>query len=84
MLGWKLHVGQHVGLRLIHEYRQLGNTRAGMVGNLTPLLAGGVGIVLSECGADPRRDNSPLGLTSIGQGVAHEVNSGAVEKAFRL
>ena len=66
MLGGELHVGQHIGLGLVHEVRQPGHAWPGLIGDLTPLLAGGLGVVLGEGGADPRGDDAALGLTGIG------------------
>ena len=36
MLGGELHVGQHVGLGLVHEGRQPGHAEAGLIGDLAP------------------------------------------------
>ena len=78
MLGGKAHVGQHIGLGFIHESGQLGHARPGLIGDVTPLLAGGGGIVLSEGGADPGGDDATLGLAGVGQGVAHEMDATAL------
>jgi hypothetical protein len=37
----------------------------GLIGDLSPLLASGICIVLGKRRADPRRDNSPLRLSGM-------------------
>ena len=43
--------------------------RPGLIGDLSPLLAGGLGIVLGKRGADPGRDNTPLRLAGMSQAL---------------
>ena len=59
MLGREAHVGQDIGLGIIHQRRQLGHARSGLVGDLAPLLAGRRRVILGERGADPGRDEPP-------------------------
>ena len=44
------HVGQHVGLGLVHECGELGQLGAELVGDPAPLRLGGLGVVLGEGG----------------------------------
>src|SRR6266550_9249596 len=78
MLGREAHVGQHVCLGLIHQRRELGDARPGLVCDLAPLLSRRDGVVLGEGGADPGRDDAPLCLAGIGKRVAHEVYAAAL------
>ena len=75
MLSREAHVGQHVGLGLIHQGGKLADPRPGLIGDLAPLLACGLGIVLGKGSADPRGDDAALCLAGIGHGVAHEVDA---------
>ena len=67
------HVGQHVGLGLVHEVGQLGRLGAELIGHLAPLGRGGLGVLLGKGGGDEGRHHAPAGLTGMGQEVAHEV-----------
>ena len=78
MLGGEAHVGEHIDLGLIHEGGEFGHAGPGLIGDVTPLLAGGGGIVLGEGGADPGGDDAALGLAGVGQGVAHEMDAAAL------
>jgi hypothetical protein len=55
VLGGKAHVGQDVGLGIVHQRRESADPGPDLVGDLAPLLAGGLGIVLRKGGADPGR-----------------------------
>ena len=68
------HVGQHVGLGLVHQVRQLGHLGAELVGHLAPLGLGGHGILLGEGGGDEGRHHAPALLAGMGEEVAHEVD----------
>jgi hypothetical protein len=48
---------------------------AQLVGDLSPLAPGGLGIVLGEGGGDEGRDDAATLLAGMGQGVAHEVDA---------
>ena len=72
------HVGQHVRLGVVHQGRQLGHARAQLVGDMAPLLARGLGVVLGEGGADPGRDDAALRPAGVRHGVAHEVHAAAL------
>ena len=78
-VGRETHVGQHVGFSLVHQRGQFGHTGPRLIGDITPLLASGGRIVLSERGADPGRDDAALGLARVGHGITHEMDPGAVE-----
>ena len=69
------HVGQHVRLGVIQQYRQLWQLRAHLIGHRAPLLAGCFGRFLREGGGDEGRDDAPAALAGMGQGVAHEVDA---------
>jgi hypothetical protein len=53
------HEGEHVGFRFIHEGGELGHLGMQLIGDGTPFLAGGLGIVLNEGGADERGNDAP-------------------------
>jgi hypothetical protein len=80
VLDGKAHIREHVGFALVHERGELGHAWAGLIGDVAPLLLGCRRIVLGEGGADPGGDDASLGFAGVGQGVAHEVNPGAVEE----
>ena len=75
---WEGHVGQHVGLGLVHEVGQLGRLGAELIGHLAPLGLGGLGVLLGKGGGDEGRHHAPAGLTGMGQEVAHEVYAAAL------
>jgi hypothetical protein len=58
------HEGEHIGLCFIHEGREFRHLRTQLIGDLAPLLAGGLGIVLNKGGADEGSDDTTalLGL----------------------
>ena len=72
MLGGEYHIGEHIGLGVVHQCCQLGYPA---VGDLAPLSAGYVGIILRERGADPGGNDAALRLAGIGHGIAHELNT---------
>jgi hypothetical protein len=74
MLCREAHVGEHIGLGIVHQCGELADARPGLIGDLSPLLAGSLGIILGEGGADPGRDDAALCLSGVRQGIAHEVN----------
>jgi hypothetical protein len=51
------HVGEHLGL--VHKLSEFLDARAELVGDLAPLSAGGVGVVLGEGDDDEGRDSPP-------------------------
>ena len=78
VLGREGHVGEHVGLGLVHEGGELGHLGPELVGDAAPLGAGGLGVVLGEGGGDEGRDDAAAALAGMGQGVAHEVDAAAL------
>jgi hypothetical protein len=46
-----------------------------LIGDLKPLGAGGVGIILGEGGVDEGRDDTAALLAGMGQHIAHEVDA---------
>ena len=67
------HDSEYVDLGLVHEC-QLWHLRRQLVGDLAPLPAGGIGVVLNKGGADEGCDDTTALATGIGKRVAHEVN----------
>ena len=61
--------------RLIHEGGELGHLGAQLIGDGTPLLAGGLGIILNEGGADESGNDAPALAPGMRQDVAHEVHA---------
>ncbi len=78
---WGSHVGEHVRLGLVEEGGELGQLGAHLVGDLAPLGAGGVGMILREGGGDERGDDAPAALAGMGEGIAHEMNRAAMAAA---
>ena len=54
---YKGHVGQHVGLRVVHDGGELGDLRADLVGDRAPLYARGFRRLLGEGGGNEGRDD---------------------------
>lgn len=67
----------------IHQGRELRQLRPELVGHAAPLLAGGFGVVLSEGRGHEGGHDPPPALAGMGQRIAHEVPSGAVEEHAR-
>jgi hypothetical protein len=80
MLLGECHERQHVGLGAVHESRKFGHSVAELIGDAAPLFACGVRVGLGKGGADPGRDKTAMTLACVGKNVAHEVDTGAVEK----
>ena len=78
VLGREVHIGEDIGLGVVHQRRQLGHPRPQLIGDLAPLLARCIGIVLRKGGADPGGDDPALGLAGVGHGVAHEVHAASL------
>ena len=74
------HEGEHVDFGLVQQGGELGQLGAQLVGDLTPLLAGGLRRVLGEGGGDEGRDDAAAALAGVRQRVAHEVDAGVVEE----
>jgi len=69
------HEREHVGLRFIHQCGELRHVGAQLIGDLAPLRARGLGVVLDEGGANEGCDHAPALATGMGQHVAHEVHA---------
>src|SRR5690348_16893186 len=78
MLCREAHVSQHIGFGVVHQSSEPTDARSGLIGDLSPLLARRLGIILGKGGADPGRDNTSLGLPGMCQCVAHEVHATAL------
>jgi hypothetical protein len=72
------HVGEDILLGRVEQGGELGQLGAHLVGDLTPLRIGRVGMVLREGGGDEGRDDAPAAPPSIGQSVAHEGHPAAL------
>ena len=80
MLGWEGHIGEHIGLGLVEEGRELGQLGAKLVGDLAPLRSCSLGIVLGEGRGDKGGDDAPATLTGMRHRVAHEVHAAALPR----
>ena len=78
MLGGEGHIGEHVGLGLVHQRGELGHLRPDLVGDEAPLPAGRLGVVLGEGGGDEGGDDTPALAAGMGQDIAHEVDAAAL------
>jgi hypothetical protein len=72
------HEGEDIGLRLVHERGELRHFRTELIGDLAPLLARGLGVVLNESGANEGGDHATALAAGMGEHVAHEVHSAAL------
>jgi len=64
--GGEAHVGEHVGLGVVHDGGELGHPGAYLIRNGAPLGAGGLWRLLREGGADEGRDDPPPALAGMG------------------
>jgi hypothetical protein len=78
MLPGESHVGQHVGLGLVHDGGELGHLGADLVGDGAPLAAGSLGSLLREGSGDEGAGDPPPALAGMGQDIAHEVHAAAL------
>lgn len=69
------HVGQHVGLGVVHDCRQLRHLGPDLVGDGAPLYGRGLGRLLGEGGGDESRDDAAPALAGMRQHVPHEVDA---------
>jgi len=81
MIFREAHEGEYVGFRIIHEGSEPRYLRAKLVGDLPPLFARSLGVVLDKGGADEGGNHTTALAASVRQHVAHEVNPGVVEEA---
>lgn len=65
-------------LGVIHERGQLRHFGPDLIGDGTPLGAGGLGCVLGESGGDEGRDHPSTALPGMGKGIALEVDAAAL------
>ena len=84
MLPREGHVGQHIGLGLIEDGGEFGHLWPDLVGDGTPLQAGGLWRLLGKGGGDEGGDDTAAALAGMGQDVTHEVYAGAVEEVRGL
>ena len=71
-------IGQHVGLGLVHQGGELRHLGAQLIGDLAPLRAGRLGVLLGEGGGDEGGDDAPALPAGMGQDIAHEVHAAAL------
>ena len=81
--GREAHIGEHVGLGFVQQGGQLWHFGADLIGDVTPLLACSLGVVLGESGGDEGGDHPPALLAGMGKDVAHKMDAGVVEKGTR-
>lgn len=72
------HIGQHVGLGVVWERRELRQFWAQLIGDATPLRPRGLGIVLRKPGGDERGDDAASALAGVRKDVTHEVDAAAL------
>jgi hypothetical protein len=77
------HIGEDIALGLIHQLGERLDPRAQLVGDLSPLAPGGVGIVLGEGGGDEGRDDAAALFAGMSQDVAHEVNAASLPRGVQ-
>ncbi len=70
VLPGKGHVGEHVLLCAVHGSCKLRHLRPELIGDVTPLLAGGLWRVLGECGGDEGGHDTPSALSGMGKRIA--------------
>lgn len=70
----KGHVGEHIFLHTIHEASKVRHFRPDLIGDVAPLLAGGLGRVLGKSCCNESGDHASATLAGMSQRIAHEVN----------
>jgi hypothetical protein len=70
MGGREAHVGEHVGLGLVHQRSELGQLEAQLIGDFAPLRARRGRVVLGEGGGDESGDDAPAALSCMGERIA--------------
>src|SRR5689334_24204635 len=69
------HEGEDIGFRLVHERGELRHFRTQLIGDLAPLLARGLGVVLNESCANECGHHATALAAGMGEHVAHEVHA---------
>jgi len=77
------HVGQHVGLRLIHQGSERGHLVPELVGDAAPLCRGLLGVAPGKGRSDEGGDDPSAVVTGMRHSVVHEVDSAAWLQAAR-
>ena len=72
------HVGEHVGLGTIHEFRELLELWPQLISDQSPLRDRGVDRVLREHGVDRGEHHLALPFAGVRERVAQEVNFAAL------
>ena len=74
----KAHESQDIGFRVIHQRGEFGHLGPELIGDLAPLTASCLGIILNKRGADKGGDDAAPLLAGVGQDIAHEVHAAAL------
>ncbi|MNY61002.1 hypothetical protein D3C86_1976250 [compost metagenome] len=74
----KGHVGEYVLLSVVHETGELRDLWPDLVGDVAPLSACRLRRVLSKGRGNEGGDDPPSALSSMGQGIAHEMDPAAL------
>ena len=80
MRGRETHVGQHVRFGLVEERSELGQRRAQLVSDPTPLRLGGLSIVLGKRGGDEGGDHAPALLPACARALRMNAAQTAARK----
>jgi len=77
------HKGEYVGFGLVHQRGELWHFRTQLIGDLAPLGAGSLGILLNEGGADESCNHPAAIATSMSENFAHEVDPTALPRGMQ-
>ena len=83
VLGGEVHVGEHIGLRRVHQLGELGQLRAELVGHAAPCCLRRRRVLLGEGGGDEGGNHALSALAGMGEGVAHEMHPAALPAGAR-
>lgn len=72
------HIGEHIGFGLVHQFGELLHFGPDLIGDMAPLLPGGLGIVLGEDRGDEGGNRAPSLLAGMGKNIAHKVDTAAL------
>jgi hypothetical protein len=78
MGGREAHIGEHVCFGFVQQSSQLRHLGPDLIGDMTPLLACSLGVVLGEGGGHEGGDHAPTLLAGMGKDIAHEVHAAAL------
>jgi hypothetical protein len=75
---WEAHERQDLGFRFIHQPGELGELRAQLIGDGTPLRDRGFLSILGKDGVDHREHHLPLTFAGVRERIADEVHAAAL------